>query len=259
MGLRGTRTKRRKTTIRVGAGIFYTGLDNGITSDTIRLRWISPAAIHHHAAGLFRNDPGCADRSNHAPADDPHQGRRFERSLQLHSTVSYERPLPLKLVGSVGYTWTRGVHLLRTRNINAPNSRTGNSRDPVLPFPGQGPILQFESTGLSTRHELRSNVRTGFSRNFTLFGGYTLASTSSDTDSAYTAPSNPFDLSTEFGRAAWRFATQHICRRLLPAAVGIFESSRSLMRGQGDRSTSRPALITTAISASQIVRRLQVG
>ena len=45
-------------------------------------------------------------------------------------------------------------------------------------------------------------MRTGFSQKFTLFAGYTLAWTKSDTDSAGTTPANPYDLSTEFGRAS---------------------------------------------------------
>src|SRR5262249_11494078 len=35
--------KAHKSTIRIGAGVFYTGLDSGITADTIRLD-----GLHHH-------------------------------------------------------------------------------------------------------------------------------------------------------------------------------------------------------------------
>ena len=45
-------------------------------------------------------------------------------------------------------------------------------------------------------------MRTGFSQKFSLFGFYTFSSTRNDTDSAYTTPSNPYDLVTEFGRAS---------------------------------------------------------
>jgi hypothetical protein len=49
---------------------------------------------------------------------------------------------------------------------------------------------------------MRVNLRTNISRNLTLFGNYTLASTRNDTDGAYTSPANPYDLSTEFGRSS---------------------------------------------------------
>ena len=200
-GLAWNPDKARKTTIRVGSGIFYAGLDNGITSDTIRLDGFHQQQFTITQPDFFATIPDVLTGAITRPPTIRIKAEDLNDPYNILSTVSYERPLPFKLIGSVGYTWTRGVHLLRTRNINAPkfNESTGQSS---IPFPGQGPILQFESTGLSTRHELRLNLRTGFSRTFTLFGGYTLASTRSDTDSAYTVPANPFDLSTEFGRGA---------------------------------------------------------
>ncbi|HKP85077.1 MAG TPA: carboxypeptidase regulatory-like domain-containing protein [Blastocatellia bacterium] len=200
-GLAWNPDKARKTTIRAGAGIFYAGLDNGITADTIRLDGIHQQLFIITRPNFFATIPDVLTGATTRPSALRTKFEGLNDPYTIMSTVSYERPLPFKLVGSIGYTWTRGVHLLRTRNINAPSLDQGGS--PVFPFPDQGPILQFESTGLSTRHQLNFNVRTGFSRTFTLFAGYTLASTRSDTDSAYTTPANPFDLATEFGRASF--------------------------------------------------------
>jgi carboxypeptidase family protein/TonB-dependent receptor-like protein len=199
-GLAWNPDKAKKTTIRIGSGVFYNGLDNGITSDTIRLDGIHQQQFIIRGPSFFETIPDVLTGAGSRLPTIRIKAEGLNDPYTILSTASYERPLPLKLIGSVGYTWTRGVHLLRTRNINSPIlDQSGN---PALPFPDEGPILQFESTGLSTRHELRLNVRTGFSRTFTLFAGYTLASTKSDTDGAYTTPSNPFDLRTEFGRAA---------------------------------------------------------
>jgi hypothetical protein len=200
VGLAWNPDKARKTTIRLGGGIFYNGVDNGITSDTIRLDGIHQQQFTIREPDFFATIPDVLTGAGSRLPTIRVKAEGLNDPYTIISTASYERPLPLKLIGSVGYTWTRGVHLLRTRNINAPTF--DQSGDPVFPFPGEGPILEFESTGLSTRHELRLNVRTGFSRTLTLFGGYTLSSTKSDTDSAYTTPSNPFDLTTEFGRAS---------------------------------------------------------
>jgi hypothetical protein len=84
---------------------------------------------------------------------------------------------------------------LRTRNINAPTLAN------VRPFPTEGPILQFESTGLSTGHELKLAFRTDNRKSLSFFGNYVLSITRSDTDGAYLAPANSYDLSNEFGRA----------------------------------------------------------
>jgi hypothetical protein len=118
------------------------------------------------------------------------------------STVNYERQLPKKIFGSIGYSFQRGVHLLRTRNINAPIPRTEPGQGPaVRPFPDRGPILQYESTGTSTRHELRLNARFNFSK-FSMFANYILSSVRSDTDNSGAAPADSFDLTNEFGRAS---------------------------------------------------------
>ena len=115
------------------------------------------------------------------------------------ASLSYERQLPLKMFGSVGYTWIRGVHLLRSRNINAPTSFDNGV--PVVPFPSEGPILEYESNGLSTRNQMNINVRTGFSQKISVFAGYTLASMHNNTDGSNSNPANPYDLVAEWGRA----------------------------------------------------------
>ena len=196
-----TPDKARKSTIRAGSGVFYTSLDSSITSETIRLDGGHQEQFVIQQPNFFTTIPSNLEngttsrlptiRMKEADLKDPYS---------IMGSVSYERQLPWKLFGSVSYTWIRGVHLLRTRNINAPTSFENGQ--PVIPFPGEGPILEYESNGLSTRNQMQINVRTGFSQKVTLFGFYTLASTHSNTDGANTNPANPYDLSTEWGRAA---------------------------------------------------------
>jgi hypothetical protein len=114
----------------------------------------------------------------------------------INTSVSYERKWTRGLSGSIGYSWQRGLHMLRTRNINAPFPDLSGK-----PFPDQGPVLQFESTGLSTRHEMKFNWQYKTKRMLTIFGNYTLAWSRSDTDGDGTAPSNSYLLVREFSRA----------------------------------------------------------
>ena len=193
--------KARKTTIRAGGGIFYTYLDSGITSETIRLDGGHQEQFVIQQPAFFESIP--ANLANGTTSRLPTTRRKaagLNDPYSIVTSVSYERPLPLKMVGSATYTWTRGVHLLRTRNINAPIGFENGVA--VFPFEGTGPILEYESNGLSTRNEMRINVRTGFSQKITLFANYTLASTHNNTDGAYSNPANPYDLSIEWGRAA---------------------------------------------------------
>ena len=193
--------KAGKSTIRGGGGIFYTYLDSGLTAELIRLDGGHQRNFVVQQPNFFPNVPAGIESGSTTRLPTT---RRKELGINdpytMIGSVSYERQLPLKLFGSVGYTWNRGVHLLRSRNINAPLGFDDKGHG-IVPFPGEGPILEYESNGLSIRHQMNINVRTGFSQKFTLFTGYTLATTHNNTDGANSNPANPYDLSTEWGRA----------------------------------------------------------
>ncbi|HKP11608.1 MAG TPA: TonB-dependent receptor, partial [Blastocatellia bacterium] len=199
-GLAWQADKAKKSTVRAGAGIFFNGLDDSITSETIRLDGLHQLQFTIINPDFFPNIPAAlaGGTSSRLPTIRI-KSEGLNDPYSIISTVGYERQLPWKLMASVGYKWTRGVHLLRSRNINAPELADGQL---VSPFPGEGPILQYESTGLSTRNEFNFFLRTGFSRTLTFFGGYTLSWTKSNTDGANTMPANPYDLTTEWGRAS---------------------------------------------------------
>jgi hypothetical protein len=192
--------KGRKSTIRGGGGIFYNYVDSGITSEVIRLSSGHQEQFVIQQPNFFLNIPPTLENGTTSRLPTTRiKEANFKDPYTMVANLSYERQLPFKLFGSVGYTWSRGVHLLRSRNINAP-TRFDNGV-PVLPFAGQGPILEYESNGLSERHQMNVNLRTGFSQKITLFGGYTLATMHNNTDGAGSNPANPYDLSAEWGRA----------------------------------------------------------
>jgi hypothetical protein len=185
-----------KSVIRAGAGLFYNGVESGITLETTRLDGHHQEELIIERPAFFPNlptDSGALTAKSAIRVKDPD----LEAPYLVIANVNYERELPWRLFGSVGYTWQRGLHLLRTRNISAVTPATSD----IDQFPGRGPILQFESTGRSTRHQLRMMLRANFGRALSLFANYTLSSTRSDTESAYSAPSDSNDLTTEFGRA----------------------------------------------------------
>ncbi|RMG49953.1 MAG: hypothetical protein D6723_13085 [Acidobacteria bacterium] len=114
----------------------------------------------------------------------------------MQATISLERQLPSGIVSSVTYSWVRGVHQFRSRNINAPLPGTMQR-----PFPARGPILALESVARSVRHELRVNFRRRLGGRLTLFGNYVLSSTHSDGDGPFSLPADSYDLRAEWGRA----------------------------------------------------------
>ena len=202
--------KKSQSTIRAGGGIFYNRLDSGITYDTIRLNGENQLQFTVTQPDFFPNIPDVLTGAQTRLIDPTIRVKdgNLNSPYTMLSTISYERRLPHNVFTSVGYSWQRGVHLLRTRNINAPTAiilhpgaPPPDDREPVLPFPGEGPILQYESTGFSNRHELRTSLRFAIGK-YNIFANYTLSSTKSDVDGSGGAPSNQYDLSSEYGRSS---------------------------------------------------------
>ncbi len=188
--------KKGKSTIRAGAGLFYDYIDDGITLDTLRLDGQRQQQFVIQRPGFFTDIPDQFSAAVRRQPTTRVKDEDIKSPYSIISTISYERALPANLFASTGYTWTRGVHLLRTRNINAPLPGEGAAK----PFPDEGPILQYEATALSTRNELWMNLRWNFKR-LSLFGRYTLSSTRSNSDGAGQSPANPYDLTSEWGRS----------------------------------------------------------
>src|SRR5439155_2762959 len=91
---------------------------------------------------------------------------------------------------------TRTLHLLRSRNINAP--LPGSK---IRPLGGVGDIFQYESSGYFQQNQLAVNVVERLKSMMTLWATYVLNNTRSDTDGPDSFPANSYDLSIERGRS----------------------------------------------------------
>jgi hypothetical protein len=121
----------------------------------------------------------------------------------MQASLSVEKQLPGRTSLSVNFINARTLHLLRSRNINAPLPGTITPATPagVRPFAG-GNIFEFESSGRFNQTQLIVSANNRASRKFTVFASYTLNRARSDTDGAGSFPVNQFDLSNEYGRSA---------------------------------------------------------
>src|SRR5262249_5974174 len=159
------------------------------------------------------------------------------------------------------FSWdtTRGEHLFRSRNINAPypgdplpdallNGLT--SKDPNVKaaaldqvnrmrplYPNVANVLRLESTG-----KLKSNnFNVGFHGNIPrlwglqLFGSYGIGSNKTDTDGAFSSPMDSYNLAEDWGRSLFdtrhRFNTGVNFR--IPAHSALGQSGNSFASGIG--------------------------
>jgi hypothetical protein len=150
------------------------------------------------------------------------------------STTTFDRNLPHGINVSIGYTLQRGDRLLRLRNINAPAAGAAQ-----LPHPEAGPILEYQSTGRSMRHEMPLTFRGSLSKKISLRANYTLGFRRSDTDGPSSTPADSYALGSEYGPADGDRRHRGFVLLGLTLPAGI-ETSWS-----GSFSSGRPFNITT--------------
>ena len=116
----------------------------------------------------------------------------------MQTLVSFERELPLKSTMSITYANSRGTHMLRSRNINAPLPESG-----LYPY-GEtaGPAVSNGGVG-SVRPESNDlTLNTRATEKISLSGTYALNRANSNTDGINTFPANQYNLNGEYGPAA---------------------------------------------------------
>ena len=124
----------------------------------------------------------------------------------LQTAVSVERQLTKIATVAVTYINSRGWDQLLTNNVNTPLPGTYDPSNPstaVYPSGTPGNIYQYESEGIYRQNQLMTNVTIRAGANLTLFGYYSLNYANSDTAGAGSFPSNPYDIPTDYGRAAF--------------------------------------------------------
>jgi hypothetical protein len=129
------------------------------------------------------------------------------RAPSLYQTaLGIERQLPKNITLAINYTNSRGVHTLRSRNINAPlpGSITATNPNGNRPYGvAAGNLFLYESTGIFKQNQLIINSSARVSPKFTMFGFYMLNFARGNTDGPGTFPADQYDLSSEWGRTAF--------------------------------------------------------
>ena len=195
-----------KTVLRAGFGLFYSrfSLWNTLTAQRYDGRIQKQYVIDNPS--FFPEAPAAASL---AASQAVQAVQTISAGLRAPSIVqsvfTLERQLPGSTTLAVTYSNTRGVHMLRSRDVNAPlpgSYQPGAPGSRVYPMGTPGPVFQAESSGVYRQHQLLANVNTSVSRKLSLFGSYTLNRAMSDTDGVGTFPANPYDLAGEYGPAA---------------------------------------------------------
>jgi hypothetical protein len=210
--------QQSKTVIRGGYGVFYERVGENLTLQAIRLNGVNQQQFTVQNPDFFPVIPSGDQLISFAV---PGSVYRLDEGLQapytLQSVFSVERQLPHNLTIATSYINIRTLHVLRARPLNAPLPGTfipGVPASGIRPLdcadfipPDINPstrcnVFAYESSGRYNQNQLIVNFNSRFHRNATLNAYYVLAKANSDADGTGSFPANPYDLSTEYGRAS---------------------------------------------------------
>jgi hypothetical protein len=196
-GIGGNGKNSPKTVLRLGSGMFYDRFTYDLFLRQERLNGSTQQQflVTNPQFYLF-NIPA------NLPQSDPTKylpNPNLRAPYTIQTGISLERQLTKSANLSVTYLLSRGVHQFFTTNLNP--------ADPVTGMRTNGPdnIFQYQSEGIFKQNQLivNSSVRMAGTARFSLsvFGYYTLSFANSDISGAGGFPSNPFDVSEDYGRA----------------------------------------------------------
>lgn len=203
------RTRRPKTVVRGGFGVFYERFGESLTLQANRFDGVGRRQF-------FVADPAVLDSFPTPPSDDRlsefarlravwRVAEDIQSPYMMQFAISLERQLPSNFTVTTTFINARVLHVLRSRNVNAPLPGTFSPDAPggeLRPVSGAGNIFRFESSGRFDQRQLIVGVNNQLNRNVTLFATYVLGRARSDTDGAFSFPVNQYDLTGEYGRSA---------------------------------------------------------
>ncbi len=219
-GIRGG-LRQPKTVVRAGFGFFYDRFGLGQVLNAERFNGVVQQGYVVQNPQFFTgNIPLLSEIGSAQPPIIYEIDSGLVAPRIMQSAIGIDRQLPGNVTLSINYTDSRGLHQLRTRDINAPFAGTYPA-SPVYPMGKANPVYQYESSGLFKQNQFTVHVNARLNSRYSTFGFYNLGHAHSNTDGAGTFPANTYDLSTEWSRAQFDVRHRFLIGGNITALFGI--------------------------------------
>lgn len=206
--------QRPKMVVRAGFGIFYERLDEDYALRAARFDGSDERQVVISRPDFFPHAPSFQELTGRTTQTVIRLDDNLRAPYTIQAALSVERELPHKIALTVNFVNSRVLHLLRSRNINAPLPGTFN---PLLPGGGEevarplgpvGNLYNIESSGVLNQRQLIISVNNRPTSKLAIFASYILNSAKSNADvpdispTGLSFPVNSYDPSGEYGRSS---------------------------------------------------------
>ncbi len=207
VGPTNNRARTPKTVVRAGFGIFYTRFPLGDTTAAERFNGTTQVSYTITNPTFFPQAgvpiPSLANLevpANLVASSTDHVDSNLRAGAQYQSAIGFDRQLPRNTTLSVNYINSKGVHILRTVDINTPLPGTFNplvAGSGVYPLGAAAGLFQlFESSGNYEQNQLITNMNARINSKISLFGFYAFGHVSTD---VLGSPSNHYNFRQDYG------------------------------------------------------------
>src|SRR5258706_3814319 len=199
------RLRQPKMVLRMGAGYFYDRFSIGNVLNAERFNGITQLAYtvtnpqFYPAAGVPIPAVNTLPTANSVTS---HIDSNLQVPTLLQTAIGIDRQLPKNITLSINYLNTRGIHQLRTVDINTPlpGTYTGPGTG-VYPLGAAAGVFDIYSTsGTFKQQQLIFNANARINSRITLFGYYAYGHVNTD---VIGQPSNPYNFAADWGRASY--------------------------------------------------------
>jgi hypothetical protein len=203
----GTGGKQPKTVLRAGYGIFYNRFTYDLLLNANRYNLDQQGQVQSIQSNPNGTPPDSTTEESAALPTFYRTQPGLNAPATIETGTGIEHQVNKSVSVSATYLYSRGIHQLLSRNIDAPlpdGSRPALGLCPSNPI-GAAPgtpcnIYEYDSLAVFKENQIFLNLNVAYGRKLTFTGFYVYSKANSDTGGPGYHPSNQYDIMQDYGR-----------------------------------------------------------